>query len=213
MRGMYHWAVVLAVVTAGAVSAAAETPQEILERVRAKYESVKDAEITFTQRTRLPMSKLEHHGSGTLSLKKENKYRVEMGDQTIVTDGVTVWSYSVPNKQVLIDTYKMNERSLSPDRILAGAPKDFGATTTGREKMGAIEALVLKLVPRGEGSLVSSLRLWVDPTTWLVRKAEVTEVNGKQTTYSVLTSTLNTGLSDARFTLRIPDGVEVVDLR
>jgi outer membrane lipoprotein-sorting protein len=60
---------------------------------------------------------------------------------------------------------------------------------------------------------MTSLRLWVDPSEWLVRMAELTDVNGKVTTYTVSDIKLNPGLSDSRFVLQIPEGAEVVDMR
>jgi outer membrane lipoprotein-sorting protein len=73
--------------------------------------------------------------------------------------------------------------------------------------------MVLKLVPKNGEGLVVSLRLWVDTADWIVRKAEVTDANGKETTYTVSSIRTNIGLADSRFTLRIPEGAEVVDLR
>jgi outer membrane lipoprotein carrier protein len=192
---------------------AGDTPDEILGRVRKKYDSIRDAEVSFSQRTRFAVAKIEHQAHGTLALKKENKYRIEMEDQVIVTDGVTVWSYSVPNKQVLIDVFRQNERTLSPERILSGAPGEYAPTVIGHENIEGADMAILKLAPRGEHMLVASLRLWIDTETWLIRKAEVTDVNGKETTYSVSDIRINTGIPDARFTLKIPEGVEVVDLR
>ena len=192
---------------------ASDDPQEILENVRKKYDSIRDAELRFTQRTRFPQSTLEQRAKGTLYLKKEHKYRIETDDQTVVTDGETVWSYSVPNRQVLIDRFKPSDRSFSPERILGGATDDYAANVLGREKSGNTECIVLKLIPRGEGSLMTSLRLWVDPSEWLVRMAELTDVNGKVTTYTVSDIKLNPGLSDSRFVLQIPEGAEVVDMR
>jgi outer membrane lipoprotein-sorting protein len=195
-------------------ASASDDPQEVLESVRKKYDTIRDAELKFTQRTRFPQSTLEQRAKGTLYLKKEHKYRIETDDQTVVTDGETVWSYSVPNRQVLIDRFKSSERSFSPERILGGgATDDYAATVRGREKAGNTECIVLKLIPRTEGSLVSSLRLWVDPSEWLVRMAELTDVNGKVTTYTVSDIKLNPGLSDSRFVLQIPEGAEVVDMR
>jgi len=204
------WTILLSL---GSLAAVPENAQEILEKVRAKYASIKDAELRFSQLTRFSLSKLEQRGSGTLYLKKENKYRIETDDQTIVTDGQTVWSYSIPNKQVLVDNFKIREGSLTPERILSGAPEDFTPTVIGKEKIGGTETVILKLVPRNGEALVVSLRLWVDPEEWLVRKAEITDANGKETSYTVASIRTNIGLSDSRFTLRIPEGVEVVDLR
>ena len=194
-------------------AAASDDPQEILESVRKKYDGILDAELKFTQHTRFPGSTLEQRAKGTLYLKKEHKYRIETDDQTVVTDGETVWSYSVPNRQVLIDRFKPSDRSFSPERILGGATDEYAATVRGREKSGNTECIVLNLIPKGERSLLKSLRLWVDPSEWLVRKAELTDVNGKVTTYTVSDITLNPGLSDSRFVLQIPEGAEVVDMR
>jgi len=201
------------VFAAAGAAPAPDDPQEVLANVRKKYETIRDAELKFTQRTRFPASTLEQRAKGTLSLKKEHKYRIETEDQTVVTDGETVWSYSVPNRQVLIDRFKPSDRSFSPERILGGAGDDYAAAAGGREKAGNTECVVLNLTPRGEGSLVHLLRLWVDPSEWLVRMAELTDVNGKVTTYTVSEIKLNPGLSDSRFVLQIPEGAEVVDLR
>ena len=208
------WAALAGLVVLFACGAAAsDDPQEILASVRKKYESIRDAELRFTQRTRFPQSTLEQRSKGILYLKKEHKYRIETDEQTVVTDGETVWSYSVPNKQVLIDRFKVSDRSFSPERILGGATEDYAPSLRGREKAGNVECIVLKLVPRGEGSLMSSLCLWIDPAEWLVRTAELTDVNGKVTTYTVSDIKLNPGLSDSRFVLQIPEGAEVVDMR
>jgi len=196
-----------------ACGAAQESAQEILGKVRKEYDSIKDAELKFSQQTRFTVSALEQHVSGTLLLKKEHKYRIETEDQTVVTDGETVWSYSVANKQVLIDRFKLAAQSLSPERILAGAPEDYAATVLRHEKLGKGEAVVLKLTPHGEESMVSTLYLWVDPADWLIRKVVINDVNGKETTYSVSDIKVNIGLPDSRFTMQIPEGVEAVDLR
>jgi outer membrane lipoprotein carrier protein len=198
---------------AGAGAFTADDAQEILGNIRKKYETIRDAELKFTQQTRFPRTSLEQRARGTLYMKKEHKYRIETEDQTVVTDGETVWSYSVANKQVLIDRYKPSDGSFSPERLLGGATGDFTATVRGREKAGGTECVVLNLVPRGEGSTLRSLRLWVDPSDWLVRMAEITDVNGKVTTYTVSDITLNPGLSDSRFVMQIPEGAEVVDMR
>jgi outer membrane lipoprotein carrier protein len=190
-----------------------ETAQEVLEKVKGKYDAIKDGELKFTQRVKFSMAKIEQSVSGTLVFKKENKYRVELEEQTIVTDGETVWSYSLPNNQVLIDRFKTEEGGLSPERILTASPADFAATLLGKEKVGKTDAIVLKLVPRSEESLVKGMKLWVDEGDWMMKKVELTDVNGKVTTYTVTEFRVNIGVSDARFKYQIPEGTDVVDLR
>jgi chaperone LolA len=206
---------VLVAILFGAASyqATAETAQEILENVRKKYDSIDDAQLKFSQKSIFALSKIEQSATGSLLLKKENKYRVDTDNQTIVTDGKTVWSYSAANKQVLIDNFKMDENTVSPERILSGAPTDFTAALLGEDRIGKTETVVIKLTPKNEQSMIKTIKLWVDNSTWLIRKAEINDVNGKDTEYLVTDIKINTGVEDSRFSYQVPEGAEVVDLR
>jgi len=196
-----------------AVPVLAQTADEVLEQVRKKYDTVNDAELKFSQTVRFAMSKVEQRLEGTLLMKKGNRYRVETEEMTVVTDGETVWSHSRANNQVLIDRFKLDERSFSPERILMAAPADFSASVLGREKVGKAETIVIKLLPANDQSFVAGLKLWVGEGDHLIRKVEMADANGKETMYVVNEIRINTGMSDSRFTYRIPDGVETVDLR
>lgn len=204
---------VLSIVVSCSLRASGETAQDVLDNVKKKYDSISDAQLKFSQRTRFELSKLEQNVTGILLLKKTNKYRVETDDQTIVTNGETVWSYTASNKQVLIDHFKMDENTISPEHVLTGAPAEFTSTLLGKEKIGKVDVAILKLVPQNDQSLVRMMKLWVDNATWLIKKAEITDVNGKQTEYVVTEVKINTGLPDSRFTYQVPEGTEVVDLR
>ena len=197
----------------GGLPARGETVEEVLEKVKKKYDSITDAQLQFSQKTTFELSKVEQNVTGTLLLKKNNKYRVETREQTIVTDGVTVWSYSAANKQVLIDHFKMDENSISPEKILSGAPSEYVSTFLGTDKIGTSDVFALKLVPRDEQSLVKTMRLWIDNSTWLIKKAEIVDVNGKETDYLVTEVKINTGLQDSSFIYQVPEGAEAVDLR
>lgn len=198
---------------APSVMPALQNAEEVLENVRKHYETVKDAELRFTEKVRFPMAKIEQQISGTLFVKKNNKYRVELDDQVIVTDGQTLWSYSASNNQVIIDRFKQDAQSLSPEKILVGTPENFTATLVGEETLAGSQATILKLVPKDEQSFIHSLRLWIDEKEWMIRQVEIVDVSEKQTTYAVLELRTNTGLQDSRFVYRIPEGVDVVDLR
>jgi len=213
MRKRVVGVIVLVIVVSRSLFAAGETAQDVLEKVRKKYDSISDAQLKFSQKTKFDLSKIEQNIRGTLFLKKTNKYRVETDDRTIVTNGETVWSYTVSTRQVLIDHFKMDENAISPEKVLAGAPTEFSSTLLGREKLGKTEALVLKLVPNSDQSLVKTMKLWIDNSTWLIKKVEIEDVNGKQTEYVVTEVKTNTGLQDSDFTYQLPEGTEVVDLR
>jgi outer membrane lipoprotein-sorting protein len=194
------------------VGAAAQSAQELLEKARKKYDDCTDVELRFTQVVKFPVSRVEQRITGTLQMRKGNRYRVETEDMTVVTDGTTVWSYSRGTNQLLIDRFVMDERMFSPERILTAAPEDFSAVFLGREKIGSQETVVLKLLPSGEGFL-KTMKIWIGESDYLTRKVEMVDANGKETTYLVSDLRVNTGVPESRFTLKVPEGAEVVDLR
>ncbi len=189
------------------------TPEEVLNNVRKKYDSISDAEIVFTQRSRFAVAKIEQEISGKLWFKKDRKYRVEIGDQTVVTDGETVWSYSPATGQVLVDHFKLDERSITPERILTTAPSEYAPALVGREKMGKYEVVVLKLTPTKEHGMVQSMKAWVSEGDWMIRRIDIVDSSGKETSYIVHTFKVNADIPDSSFVFEAPDGAETVDLR
>ncbi|MEK6756495.1 MAG: outer membrane lipoprotein chaperone LolA [Bacteroidota bacterium] len=189
------------------------TVKEVSEKVQRRYEAIHDATARFTQHVKFGFSQIEQNFVGTLTMKKPNKYRVESEHQTFVTDGSTVWAYSPINKQVLIDRYKENENTLSPEQFLLNLPTNYYATLLGGERSGETALITLKLVPKDDQSFVKSMKVWIEEGTWIVRKVEMVDVNDTEKTYTVQDVRMNTNVKDSVFAFTPPPGTEVVDLR
>jgi chaperone LolA len=186
------------------------TAQEIIQNVQNVYKDITDAKASFSQTVKYSKSKAQT-SSGTLYIKKENKYRIETGTQTIVTDGTTSWSYSPKKKQVIIDNYKETGNTFSPNKYLFQYPENFYSDLEGSENMGGKEVYVLKLRPR-ESGYVKSAKLWVDKSDWIIKKIYIV-TDESTTTYILKNVQLNVGLSNSKFTFTPPEGVEVIDMR
>jgi chaperone LolA len=186
--------------------------REIIENVQERYEDMTDATITFSQSVRFKVSKAEQTVKGTLLFKKPNKYRIETEERTVVTDGKTSWSWSPRNRQVVIDNYKEETHSLSPEQLLLSYPKDYISTFIGEEKLAGQSAYVLKLTPKEEGSFATAMKIWV-ARDWLIRKVEITDVNGAVTTYVIEKIAIDQKLADSGFNFQVPEKAEVIDLR
>jgi len=188
------------------------TAKEIIENVQDTYDDMKDAVVTFSQAVRFKTSRSEQQTTGTLYFKKKNKHRIETEQRTIVTDGVTSWSWTPQNRQVIVSGYKEDSRSLSPERILLQAPKDYYATLVGQEKVLNETCYVLKLTPRENSGLSRSIKVWI-AKNWTIRKVEIIEAGGTVTTYTITEILMNKGIPDSRFEYTPPQGVDVIDLR
>lgn len=186
---------------------------EVLKKLQKRYDGIVDARVEFFQSTKFSLSRAQQTSRGTVYMKKGPKYRVETEQQTFVTDGKTVWSYSPVTNQVLIDHYTETPRSFSPEKLLLRAPADYSATLLRKERVNDGMSYVLKLVPKSDDSFIQSLKLWVDEKSWLIRKVELVDQNEAETTYEVRDIVINSGIDDGKFRFEIPAGVEIVDMR
>jgi chaperone LolA len=189
------------------------TVQYVTENLQRRYEMIDDATAQFEQHIRFGFSNIEQTFRGTLMMKKPNHYRIESEHQTIVTDGVTVWAYSTANNQVIIDKYKENGNSLSPEQFMLNLPANYYTSVLGSEKLSEGTVILLKLVPKDDRSFIKSVKLSVEEHGWLVRKIMILDVNETETTYTVKDIKLNTNIKEKTFVFEKPDGAEVVDLR
>ena len=211
-KGATWWPAALLLIASAAAFGSGDA-SDILTKIREKYDSIHDASLTFKRHVVFGVTQSQQDFSGTLLMKKKNKYRIELEDQTIVTDGATAWTYSRLNNQVFIDRYKEDPISFTPDRMLVNAPENYAATLLGKEKLGERETSVLKLVPKNDTSNVKWMKLWVDRKDWLMRKIQLLDIADNQTTYELGEMKLNAGIPDSLFRFEPPTGVDVIDVR
>lgn len=190
-----------------------QNADDILKKAEKKYNVIKDAIIEFTQINVFGVSKIENKFDGKLWMKKNNKYKIVLENQTIVTNGEIVWSYYPLNNQVIIDDYKDEPESFSPDKIMVNVPLNYNAILIGTEKLFNKNTFVIKLTPRNERSLIKSMKVWLNKEEYFMEKVEIVDVSDNITTYISKSITINAGLKDEIFQFSIPQGVEVLDLR
>ena len=189
------------------------TVKQVTEQLHHRYEMIDDAVVQFEQHVKFGFSNIEQNFSGTLKMKKPKHYRIESEHQTIVTDGTTVWAYSTANNQVIVDNYKENSNSISPEQFMLNLPANYYASLLGYEKQTAGNVVLLKLVPKDDRSFVKSVKISVEENGWMLRKIIILDVNETETTYTVKDIKLNTNIREKTFTFETPAGAEVVDLR
>jgi outer membrane lipoprotein carrier protein len=187
--------------------------QNIVQNVQRTYQGIDNAVITYEQVIEFPLTRAQQTFQGIVYMKRPGYYRIESEQQTVVTDGSTIWSYNPFTDQVIIDLYKEDEQIFTPDRFLLNIPDDFYVTVGERETVAGTPLILLRLVPKDDHQYVRSMRLWVDDTKWIVRVAEIIDLNDNKTTYHVRDIQMNTGLDMSLFTYQPPENIEIIDLR
>lgn len=199
---------------ASSAAFAGDTPtaSEIVKNIQENYNQTRDAIISFAQTVVLPLSKISKTTEGTLYLKKGNRYRIETEDKTIVTDGKTSWIYLPESKQIVVDSFREDKNTISPDKFLLNVPSDYYVVLISSKLSDTDTTYILRLTPKSDNSFIRSIRLIVSGS-WTVRSAEISDMNDTQYIYTVKELKINSGLSDSRFEFNPPKGAQVVDMR
>ena len=186
------------------------TADEIVAKVQAKYSSQTDVSANFIQQSLLRFSKTEQQQTGTVKIKKGNKFRIETPHQILLTDGKTIWMYTPANEQVIISTYKKNNAAFSVDQFLYGLPKDFTAQIDTLLK----NEVILNLNPKSSKvKTISNLKAWIDTNEWTIHKIEYVDANKTKTTVELTGIRFNSGIAENEFIFVIPAGTTIVDTR
>ena len=192
------------VLSAGQVSA--QSGDGILDRLRARYESTDALRAHFTQT--VGSASME----GTLTMRGD-AYRIETGDQTLVTDGTTAWVYSKSEKQVLVNDAVADETAFSPADFFTNYPDRFDVTVQGSESIGGVRHDRLKLTPKESGSFLREVTLFVRASDALPTRVQIVDGNGTRVAFDLRDVEVNPRLSNDVFRFVAPQGAEVVDLR
>jgi len=193
--------------------AAQESAEAIVKKVRENYEKLQSMQADFVQNYTWSLAGETQTLEGKILLKKGDRYRVETKTQTIVTDGATVWTYSPEKQQVIIDHLSKTAEDPLPRELILKYTRDFKAKFLGTDKSGKTDLYRIYFTPRDENSFVSEVTAWIEKDTWLAKKIEQHDINDNTTVYELKNIQRDVALAENLFTFKIPDSVEVVDLR
>jgi len=189
-----------------------QSGREILDRLQTQYKSIDAFQASFTQTISSTFSTAEEHFSGTLILSGD-RYRVETGGQTIVTDGKVTWIYNEDEHQVLINNYVKDETTFSLNDFLFHFEDVYEIVSVGRALSAGENLDVLRLRPKDADAYFREIMLVMRTRDDLVTRIEVTDVNDSRMTFQLREIKLNPALGPNVFSFTPPSGTEVVDLR
>lgn len=194
----------VAVLTAG--QAFAQRGDDILDRLRERYESTDALRARFTQ------SIGDASMEGTLTLRGD-AYRIEMSDQTLVTDGTTSWVYSKPDAQVLVNDVIPDETAFSPADFFTHYPDRFDVRVSGTETIDGARHDKLTLTPKSSDAFLREVTLFVRSTDALPTRVLIVDGNGTRVAFDLRDVEVNPRIGADVFRFDPPAGTDVVDLR
>lgn len=197
----------LALVTVSfAGQALAQQGDPVLDRLRARYETLDGLRAQFTQH----VNGAAMEGSIVL---RGDAYRIETADQTLVTDGTTSWVYSKADRQVLVNDAVADETTFSPADFFTHYPDRFDVRTAGSETIQGVRHDRLLLTPKNADAFLQEVTLFVRASDALPTRVQIVDGNGTTVLFDLHDVEVNPRLSEDTFRFVAPSGAELVDLR
>ncbi|MCX6352200.1 MAG: outer membrane lipoprotein carrier protein LolA [Bacteroidetes bacterium] len=169
--------------------------KEILAKVSKKYKSYTTVKADFKSVMNSPQDKINLEQKGTFFLRSNsNKYKVDMGAQTITSDGKKVWTYVKEANEVQIDNFNP-KNGLNPAEIFTIYEKGYIYAYMGDE--GGLQ--LVELTPKDKTQSIFKVKLFIDKINSNIRRAKIIQKDGSNFTYEITTFTPNFPLNNAFF--------------
>ena len=213
--------------------AAEATLQQVIATLEQGYATLQDLQASFSQTTALAGFPKPQKGHGELALRRppqgtaQFRFDYAVPKQSIISNGKQVWFYQPENKQVLVSSLEGmmkggNSIGMAYLTGLGNVSKDFNAVFAkpNRDKQGNY---LLDLTPRKPTPILSRLRLTIHEEavnalladgqakeSFPVVASTVVDGSGTETRISYSRIRTNSGLSAAKFSFKVPQGVEII---
>ncbi len=186
---------------------------EILDKVIENTESYKTFKVDFVYKMYNEKSNIDESKEGILFVCKE-KYRLLISNQMVISDGETIWTYLISDKEVMIGSAEENEEAITPSNLLNSYQEDYKSkfvkeTTIRGKKVEIIELKPLK------GKTYSLIKVTIDKLKKQLVDFTIYDKNGSEYSYQINEFITNISLSDTTFTFSEKDypDVDFIDMR
>jgi len=187
--------------------------EAILSNVNKKYQAIKAYTADFVYELESVQTKIKEKFSGKI-IVKGNKFMLKLGNQEVINNGTTVWTYMKEENEVNISDYTPDENEISPTKIHSMYKNGFKYAMSSEEKSTPTSSII-DLTPEDKTKPFFKVRIWINKKDNSVKSWKIFEKNGNKYLYSVTKFTPSNIIEDKAFTFDKSKykGVEVVDLR
>ena len=179
-----------------------EQGDQYLKSLQDKFNSIKDFNASFNQSIDGKSSL-----SGKIFFKKENNFRIEFGNSTIVSDGITSWNFNKKEKKVIITDYEEDGSLFSINFLVYQFPNQCSVTG---ELDGNLRKLTL--TPKNRTSNLGEVILWINNND-LIEKLQTNDPASGLVELSFSNIKINQNLPLSNFQFTPPQGSRIIDLR
>lgn len=188
----------------------AVTAAQVVEKTEAVYAKNKTFAVKFTQIVASGDFFDDDKTSGKMLLSYPDRFRVETPEQVLASDGDSLWTYSVENKQVTIEAMSGLEDVVTPADYLFRFKEHYDLEYDSTETISKRVCYRLSLKSKDDKQYVRSMKVFIDQETSLVRQVIYRDMNDNKITLEFSDWRLGVEIGPSEFRFKTPSGVEEV---
>lgn len=188
----------------------------ILEKLSAKTKTYNTINASFNSTLENKQANLKVEQKGTIKLKGD-KYRLDLDDYLVITDGATTWTYSKADNEIMIDNNAdiEDDSQIKPSELFTIWETGFKYSYEKQESVNGATCDVIKLFPKNPSERsFHTIRLFISTNNEL-KKVVVNGKSGDNYVYIINSLTPNQAFADSIFKYAASDfpGADVIDNR
>ncbi len=148
--------------------------------------------------------------SGVMIIGYPDRFRIESPEQTLVSDGDSLWSYSVENKQVTIEAMNDLNALVTPADYLFRFKEHYEVRSDTLVSLEGKKAYKLHLLALAKDEIVKELDLYIDSSSYLIVRAAYRDPNDNLVTLDFSDWKLKIKTQPDDFRFQTPSGVEEI---
>jgi len=176
--------------------------QPMVEKLQEKFESINYLQADFNQSAGSQNSLI-----GKFYFKKENNYRIELPNNTIISDGFSIWNVDKKRKKVIISNLDEDPLAFSLSDYIYNYPAKCEVT-----EETSSDGFVLTLSGINTDLNFKTAKLKVNQD-YLIEKISVTDFGGNTFVLKFSNIKINDAINNSLFIYKDDGDEKIIDLR
>lgn len=173
-----------------------------IEKLQHKFENISNLEADFIQ-----SSNGKNLMSGKFYFSQKNNYRIELKNNTIISDGNSIWNEDKKRNKVIISNINDDPLAFSLREYIYEYPK---YCKISEEKV--TEGTIMSFTPKNSDLNFKLAKLWIG-TENLINKIEVFDFGGNSFLFEFRKIQINKSFNMGLFTFKDNGKLKIIDLR
>lgn len=171
----------------------------ILKAVSTKYQAYKTSKIEIELTIELPDND-ENQKIDVVAWLKGDKFKLELKDQILITDNVSLWNYLIKQKELQISDYDQSDPMFSPSIIFNLYTSEYVYRVKEEFKdANGVQYKIIELSPKNKDQEFFKIDLKIAVEKKEIHSAKIYEKSGMRYTYKINKFTPNLELTDSFF--------------